>query len=305
MIGQILSKAASNLIAYRQRSLMTILGIMWGIAAFILLIAYGNGFERAMNLGLSYFGDYVVVVWNGQTSLQAGGSKAGRRIRTTPDDVTTLRERATLVKRASPEVFNRLQLRWGDRIATAGIRAVNDQYGVIRGMFIEEGRFLNSEDLAGMKRVIVLGHDLKEKLFSQSPAVGEDVVLMGIRFTVIGVLKKKIAISSYFNPDDLCAMIPINVMGILRDIQYNSVLVFQPVSGALETQAIKQVRSHPGGDSQIQPYRRKSARHAALQLCLRDHQRHHDGDERPSDRGWVLHSGRRRSRHHEHHAVLR
>ena len=243
MIGQILSKAASNLIAYRQRSLMTILGIMWGIAAFILLIAYGNGFERAMNLGLSYFGDYVVVVWNGQTSLQAGGSKAGRRIRTTPDDVTTLRERATLVKRASPEVFNRLQLRWGDRVATAGIRAVNDQYGVIRGMFIEEGRFLNSEDLAGMKRVLVLGHDLKEKLFSQSPAIGEDVVLMGIRFTVIGVLKKKIAISSYFNPDDLCAMIPINVMGILRDIQYNSVLVFQPVSGALETQAIKQVRS--------------------------------------------------------------
>jgi putative ABC transport system permease protein len=147
------------------------------------------------------------------------------------------------VKRASPEVFNRLQLRWGDRVATAGIRAVNDQYGVIRGMFIEEGRFLSSDDLAGMKRVIVLGHDLKEKLFSQSPAVGDDVVLMGIRFTVIGVLKKKIAISSYFNPDDLCAMIPINVMGILRDIQYNSVLVFQPVSGALETQAIKQVRS--------------------------------------------------------------
>jgi len=102
---------------------------------------------------------------------------------------------------------------------------------------------LSSEDLAGMKRVIVLGHDLKEKLFSQSPAVGEDIVLMGIRFTVIGVLKKKIAISSYFNPDDQCAMIPINVMGILRDIQYNSVLVFQPVSGALESQAIKQVRS--------------------------------------------------------------
>jgi putative ABC transport system permease protein len=60
---------------------------------------------------------------------------------------------------------------------------------------------------------------------------------------VIGVLKKKIAISNYFTPDDLCAMVPINVMGILRDIRYNSVLVFQPVSGALEAQAIKQVRS--------------------------------------------------------------
>ena len=74
MIGQILSKAASNLIAYRQRSLMTT-GIMWGIAAFILLIAYGNGFERAMNLGLSYFGDSLRR--NGQTS-PSGRRQQGR-----------------------------------------------------------------------------------------------------------------------------------------------------------------------------------------------------------------------------------
>ena len=80
---------------------------------------------------------------------------------------------------------------------------------------MEEGRFLK---LGGSgrheeKSDRAPGHDLKEKLFSQSPAVGEDVVLMGeSASTVIGVLKKKIAISSYFNPDDQCAMIPINVM---------------------------------------------------------------------------------------------
>ena len=241
MLYQILKKAFWNLVVYRKRSLMTILGVTWGLASFILLIAYGDGFQRAMSLGLSYFGDYVVVIWNGQTSLQAGGARSGRIIRTTPEDVESVRQRATLVKRVSPEVFRNMQLRWGDRLSSVGIRAVNHEYGVIRGMFIGEGRFLNAEDLATMRRVVVLGYDLKKKLFSRSPAMGEDVFINGVRFTVIGVLKKKIAISNYFTQDDYCALIPVNVMGILTDIRYNSVLVFQPLNGMLEEEASRQV----------------------------------------------------------------
>lgn len=243
MIFETLKRVIENLIAYRKRSLMTILGVVWGIASFILLIAYGDGFQRAFLLGLSYFGDRVVVIWNGQTSMQAGGSRSGRVIQTTPEDVELIRQRATLVKRVSPEVFDRYQLRWGDRVTSAGIRAVNDEYGVIRGMFIGEGRFLTPDDLANMRRVAVIGYDLKQKLFSRSPALDEDISINGIRFTVVGVLKKKIAISNYFDQDDNCVMIPVNVMGIMRDIRYNSVLVFQPVNGMLEDRAVRQVRT--------------------------------------------------------------
>jgi putative ABC transport system permease protein len=135
-----------------------------------------------------------------------------------------------------------MQLRWGDRMTSAGIRAVNSEYGAIRGMFMGEGRFLSAEDLANMRRVVVLGYDLKKKLFSQAPALDQDIYVEGVRFTVIGVLKKKIAISNYFTQDDYCAMMPINVMGTLRDITRNSVLVFQPVSGAMEEGAVRQVR---------------------------------------------------------------
>jgi putative ABC transport system permease protein len=243
MIFETLKRVIENLIAYRKRSLMTILGVVWGIASFILLIAYGDGFQRAFLLGLSYFGDRVVIIWNGQTSMQAGGSRSGRVIQTTPEDVELIRQRATLVKRVSPEVFDRYQLRWGDRVTSAGIRAVNDEYGVIRGMFIGEGRFLTPDDLANMRRVAVIGYDLKQKLFSRSPALDEDISINGIRFTVVGVLKKKIAISNYFDQDDNCVMIPVNVMGIMRDIRYNSVLVFQPVNGMLEDRAVRQVRT--------------------------------------------------------------
>jgi len=258
IIVEIFIRVISNLIAYGKRSVMTVLGITWGIASFILLTAYGDGFARAMTLGMSYFGDNVVVVWNGQTSMQAGGARSGRVIRTQPEDVEVIRQRCTLVKRVSPEVYDNFQMRWGDRITNAGIRAVNDEYGPIRGMFIKEGRFLSADDLANMRRVVVLGYDLKQKLFSRAPALDQDVFINGIRFSVIGVLKKKIAISNYFDQDDNCAMIPINVMGIMREIRYNSVLVFQPVSGPMEGAAVRQVAQVLGDLHKFNPADKKA-----------------------------------------------
>ncbi len=258
IIIEVFKRVISNLVAYGKRSVMTVLGITWGIASFILLTAYGDGFARAMLLGLSYFGDNVVVIWNGQTSMQAGGARSGRPIRTQPEDVEIIRQRCTLVKRVSPEVYDNLQLRWGDRITNAGIRAVNDEYGPIRGMFMLEGRFLNADDLANMRRVVVIGYDLKQKLFSRAPALDQDIFINGIRFSVVGIVKKKIAISNYFDQDDNCAMIPINVMGIMRDIRYNSVLVFQPVSGAMENAAVRQVRQVLGETHKFNPADQKA-----------------------------------------------
>src|SRR5512136_2765506 len=111
MVLEIVRRVIENLAAYGKRSVMTVLGIAWGIASFILLIAYGEDFQRALLLGMKYFGDNVVVVWNGQTSMQAGGSRSGRVIRTQPDDVEAIRQRCTLVKRVSPEVYDEFQLR--------------------------------------------------------------------------------------------------------------------------------------------------------------------------------------------------
>ena len=246
------------MIAYRKRSVMTLVGVMWGIASYILLIAYGNDFHRALLLGMKYFGDNIVVVWNGQTSMQAGGARSGRIIRTEPDDVDAIRQRCTLVKRVSPEVYDEMQVRWGDRMTSAGIRAVNDEYGPMRGMYMGEGRFLSAEDVSAMRRVVVLGYDLKKKLFSQAPALDQDVFIRGIRFTVIGVLRKKISLSNYFSQDDTCAYIPINVMGTMRDIRYNSVLVFQPVNSTLEDPAKRQVLQVLGEIHKFNPADKKA-----------------------------------------------
>ncbi len=258
MVNEIIKRVLENLVAYGKRSIMTILGITWGIASYILLMAYGDDFHRALLLGMKYFGDNIVVVWNGQTSMQAGGARAGRVVRTQPKDIEAIRQRCTLVKRISPEVYDEMQLRWGDRLTTAGIRAVNDEYGAMRGMFMGEGRFISAEDVTSLRRVIVLGYDLKKKLFSQAPALDQDVFINGMRFSVIGILQKKVALSNYFNQDDSCAMIPINVMGIMRDIRYNSVLVFQPVSAPMEQAATRQVRQVLGDIHKFNPADKKA-----------------------------------------------
>ena len=246
-------------VAHPMRSFMTVLGVTWGIMAFMILMAYGDGFQRGLDLGLRYFGDAVVVVWNGQTSQQAGGQKAGRAIRQEKRDVEMIRAEATLIKNVSGEVFRRWKVGYDQRINTAGIRGVESCYGEMRGMFIQDGRFFTDEENRQMARVAVLGYEIKQRLFSQAPAVGRDIKIQGIRFRVVGVLKKKIAISNYFQPDDQCIMIPINTIGIMTDTRYLSVMVWQPVSLYFEEDARKQFftlmgrrhRFNPGDDKAL------------------------------------------------------
>lgn len=228
------------------RTLLTMLGISWGVASFVILIAYGTGMQKALYVGLSYFGDNVVVVQNGQTSLQAGGQRAGRPIRMEKSDVEAVRAEVPLIKRISGEVFRRFKVEYQQRRTTAGIRGVEGCYGEVRGMFMAAGRFLADEENLQMARVAVLGDEIRERLFSSIPAVGREIKVNGIRFTVIGVLRKKIAISNYYSPDDMCIMVPLNTMALFTDTRYLSNLVYQPVSPAMEEQARRQFRAVMG-----------------------------------------------------------
>jgi hypothetical protein len=79
MVFEIIKRVIENLRAYGKRSVMTIIGITWGIASFILLMAYGDDFHRALLLGIRYFGDNVVIVWNGQAAGERAASCARNR----------------------------------------------------------------------------------------------------------------------------------------------------------------------------------------------------------------------------------
>ena len=80
MIRHLFSEALNALNHYRTRSGLTMLSITWGVASLMLLLAYGEGFERALIKAFQEIGKDLVVVFPGQTSMQAGGERSGRRI---------------------------------------------------------------------------------------------------------------------------------------------------------------------------------------------------------------------------------
>jgi len=253
MLLEIIKEALVSLGRNKTRSLLTLLGISWGVACFVILFAYGDGFARALELGMAYFGDNVTVIWNGQTSKQAGGERAGRRIRMELKDVEDIRKNANLIKKLSPEFYRSYPLQTTRRLTTDGVRGVNEMYGSIRGHFIEEGRLLSAEDVQFSRRVAVLGQGLRIKLFSEAPALGEEMRINGLSFTVVGVLKKKVSMSNYFSQDDSNVFIPYTAMATLTSTRYLSVMVVQPVSPMMEKQAMRQVSEILGKNHRFAP----------------------------------------------------
>jgi putative ABC transport system permease protein len=243
MLREVLIQAWEALRRNRLRSLLTMLGITWGIVAVTLLMAYGNGFRTALVRGFDAFGRSAVVCWPGQTSEQAGGEGAGRPIRFEKADLEVVLQDAPLVKQASLETVRWLSISYGDRLANTAIRGVYPEYGEIRNEVPSEGRWINPEDFVERRRVAFLGERLRQKLFGGRPAVGETVVIRGMRFTVVGVMERKLQFSNYFTSDDECAFIPYTAAGDLWDTRYASVLVFASLNPRFEPRAQEQVRA--------------------------------------------------------------
>ena len=253
MWGELLRQAWVNLRRNLTRSLLTMLGIVWGIVAVTVLMAYGGGFRGALVRGFEAFGKSAVVCWPGQTSEQAGGERAGRPIQLEKADLEAVRAEASLVKQSSLETVRWLAISYGDRLANTAIRGVYPEYGDIRNEVPSEGRWLSSEDFVERRRVAFLGGRLREKLFGGRPAVGETVKIAGMRFTVVGVMDRKLQLSNYFTSDDECAFIPYAAASDLWDTRYASVLVFSAVSPRFEAQAMEQVRAAMGKRQRFSP----------------------------------------------------
>jgi putative ABC transport system permease protein len=243
VLAELIAQSWANLRRQRTRSLLTMLGIVWGIVAVAVLMSYGRGFRAMMLRGFDAFGKSAVVCWPGQTSAQAGGERAGRRVVFEKADRDLILTEATMVKSVSLETVRTLPMAYGPRVRDVTTRGVEAPYGEIRNEVADEGRWISPEDVLERRRVVFLGGRLRQRLFSGRPAVGETVRISGVRFTVIGTMSRKIQLSSYFNMDEESAFIPYSTAGDLWNTRYANVLVFSPVLPSLEAQAKRQVRA--------------------------------------------------------------
>ncbi len=247
MLNEILRQAWAALTRQPLRSVLTMLGIVWGIVAVTLLLAYGNDFRRILLTSFEAFGKGAVIAWPGTTSEQAGGERAGKKVRFEQADIEMIDAQATLVKRACLESVSFLGISYGDRLAHTAIRGVCPAYGEMRNEVPSDGRWILPEDSVERRRVVFLGSELRKKLFSGRPAVGETVKIAGVRFTVIGSMERKIQDSNYFTSDDDSAFIPYSAAGDVWNTRYASVIAFEPVAPQFEAQAMVQVRAAIAG----------------------------------------------------------
>jgi putative ABC transport system permease protein len=243
MLKEVLKQSWIALTRHPLRSFLTMLGIVWGIVAVTLLIAYGSSFRFLLVRAFDGFGKHAIIAWPGQTSEQAGGERAGKVVRFEKEDIDYIEAEAPLVKRACLETVRWLPIVYNYRLQNNPVRGVCVDYGEMRNQRPSQGRWISHEDILERRRVIVLGARIHEKLFQGKPAVGEVVQISGVRFAVIGTMDRKLNFSCYFNCDDESVFIPYSAAGDIWNTRYASVIVFEPVAPQFEVKAIAQMRA--------------------------------------------------------------
>ncbi|MGE0813725.1 MAG: ABC transporter permease [Vicinamibacterales bacterium] len=245
-ISDVVREAAAGLARNRVRAGLSMLGISWGIVSVVMLLAYGNGFQAALERGFrGAFGDGVVIVWPGQTSSQAGGERAGKRIRLKEADVLAVRG-LPFVKFVSPEFTKDFTISWGARQGSFLVRGVSPEYAVMRSQWVQAGRFPDAEDVRLQRRVAFLGSEVARKIFGNVPAVGQRIRIGGMAFEVAGVQREKVQLSNYMRPDKESIFIPYTTAGQLWNTEYSTVMVYQAVDASKEDRATRYVKEALG-----------------------------------------------------------
>src|SRR5260370_23484 len=218
MVHDLLGQAYPGMRHNRRRTALTMLGMAWGIATVVILLAYGAGFGRAIHNIFSNFGLQMMAIFPGRSSLQAGGMKAGTQTRFTLDDIQHVQDGVPLVRHITTEANLQANVQYENRSFSFPVGGFYSQIQYIRAVDVETGRFFNPEDEIQRARVAVIGSDAKTKLFSGTPALGESIRINGVSFEVIGVLTPKMQEGD----DDInrIVYIPFSAAGDLKDTHY-------------------------------------------------------------------------------------
>ncbi|MEW5995486.1 MAG: ABC transporter permease, partial [Candidatus Zixiibacteriota bacterium] len=194
----------------KKRITLTLLALAWGTISIMLLLGFGEGLHRQMTINSKGLGEGIAIMWGGQTSIPYKGMGKGRRIHLLPEDSDYLKARIPELKEIGGQYDCwGATLKYGDNIVSEHVVGVPPNFEQMRNYIPERGgRMINDLDVKLRRRVAFLGNDLKDRLFGEDDAVGEQILVNSISFTVIGVLKKKLQNSAYGGMDEDILAIP-------------------------------------------------------------------------------------------------
>jgi putative ABC transport system permease protein len=218
MKGDLIQQAYGAMRHDLRKTVLTMLGMAWGIATVVLLLAYGEGFGAAIQAIWDSYGATAVGIYPGRTSQEAGGNKAGVQIHFTQEDIEMLRNVVPLVKHVSRALDMSTTVQAGSRTFTFTTFGVDPGVQDIWNLTVESGRFINDQDTFSHGMYAVLGSEAKEKLFSGMPAVGQDIRINGVVFQVVGVMNARMQEAD--NDDNRVVYIPFRSMDTLQSTHY-------------------------------------------------------------------------------------
>lgn len=247
-LSELMGQVLGSLLRNKLRSFLTMAGISWGIASIVLIVAMGDGFKAGQENNMKGLGTNLVILFNGRTELQAGGLRAGRRIRLNYGDVENLRREAYLVNMVTPELEGNVHVTSPFNSGLFDVSGVESSFPVLRTIPIADGRFFSDQDEKSGERVCVIGVNVKKQLFgTRTDIVGREVSINDLPYLIIGVMSDKEQDSSYSGLDENKIWLPYTSMA--RDVppvkEYDpgnlSEILYQPRSVAEYEDARRQV----------------------------------------------------------------
>jgi putative ABC transport system permease protein len=199
----LLLMATGSILKNKMRTMLTMLGIVIGVGAVIVMVAVGNGAQKQIEAQISNLGTNLIVVTPGSTA--AGGASQGAQTfnRLTVADADKIKSDATLLSAVSPVIVTRTQVITGKGNWRTEINGVATDYLTIRDWGVTSGDLFTDDDVRAKRKVAVLGATIVKNLFPDSDPVGTQIQLGHVPFTVVGVLAAKGQTSSGVDQDDI------------------------------------------------------------------------------------------------------
>ena len=187
----LLKVASQSILKNKMRTLLTMLGIVIGVGAVIVMVAVGNGAQMMIKEQISSLGTNLIIVMPGSGQIGGARQGAGTFNRLSIEDAEKLKREGTLLSAVSPVVSTRTQVIGGQTNWRTTINGVSTDYLTIRDWNVTSGAFFDDTDVRAARKIAVIGATVASNLFPGSDPVGEQIQIGHSPFTVTGVLAAK------------------------------------------------------------------------------------------------------------------
>ncbi len=219
-----------DLNAHRTRAILTLVAITWGTSAVVLLLAFGEGLGNQITNGLLNAGNRIMILYGGETGKSWEGVPKGRKIRLVEEDADMLKRAIPMIAQISPGYMNNVSLTYGKKTTATTCEGVNPSFEEMRRMYpAAGGRFLNDMDVAGQRRVLVLGLKITKDIFGSEDPIGKSLLVDGLPFVVVGTIQEKIQTAMNNGPDSYRSVMPYTTFRTTYGPKHVNEIVVTPV----------------------------------------------------------------------------